>query len=79
MKHAISLRPEGIAGSGPVRTYRVDAMPEGEEAKVVNFGDPHRNDWRFLRIKGNTQGDWIGNYASAEAALAGLQREVDQE
>jgi hypothetical protein len=49
-------------------------MPDGAWARIANFGAPHRDNWRIMRINAdNTQDDWSGNYESAEATLAGLR------
>jgi hypothetical protein len=52
-------------------------MPEGEEAKITNFGAPHRSDWRILRIRGDEQCGWSGSYDSADVALAELQKQYE--
>jgi len=81
MKYTLTLHEEGwsrkgpVLRSGPVNMYRVGGMPEGEEARIINFGAPHRSDWRILRIKGDEQSGWTGKYASAKAALAELQKQ----
>lgn len=83
MNYTLTLHEEGWTGdgpifaSGPVFMYRVDGMPEGEEATIANYGAPHRNDWRILRIRGHEQSDWTGNYESAEVALAELQSQYE--
>jgi hypothetical protein len=83
LKYTLTLHEEGwtldgrIFGSGPVFMYGVGGMPAGEEAKIANFGAPHRNEWRIRRIKGNEQSDWAGKYESAEVALAELQKQCE--
>ena len=82
MKHRLILYEDEHVYDGPVmangtiRSYRV-GMPPGEEAKIVNYGAPNRNNWQILRIKGTNKGKWTGHYESAEAALAVLQKEFD--
>jgi hypothetical protein len=58
-----------------VNGYRVGGMPDGNTARIANFGAPSRNDWRIMRITGdNTQTDWTGHYENVEDALAALQQ-----
>lgn len=66
-------------GTGPVSVvqYVVHGMPPGEEALIAYYGDPNRGSWRVLRVKGGEQGQWEGDYASADDALAMLQRELE--
>jgi hypothetical protein len=68
-------RTGSVFASGPVAGYRVGGMSVGETARIANFGAPNRNDWRIMRIKGEAQSEWTGHYASAESALAALQKE----
>ena len=81
MSYNLTLHAEGWTrdgpafGVGPVFVYRVGGMPQEEQAKIANYGAPHRNDWRILRTKAETQGEWTGHYESAEEALAALQQE----
>jgi hypothetical protein len=57
-----------------VTAYRVGGMPDGNTARIANFGAPSRNDWRIMRINAdNTQTDWSGHYENVEEALAALQ------
>jgi hypothetical protein len=57
-----------------VTAYRVGGMPDGNTARIANFGAPSRNDWRIMRINAdNTQTDWTGHYENVEDALAALQ------
>jgi hypothetical protein len=69
------LRDGPVYAGGIVTGYRVVGMPAGEEARIANYGAPNRNDWRIMRISGDKQSGWTGNYESAEAALAVLQSE----
>jgi len=53
-------------------------MPDGKTARSLNFGALDRDDWRTMRIKvDDTQSAWSGNYESAEAALAEVQKDFD--
>ena len=63
----------GQIGRGPVHSYYVGGMPPGEEAKIAQFNHA----WRFLRWSKTSHGNWIGEYATAEAALAALQDEIN--
>ena len=64
---------------GPPIAYRVGGMPDGKSARIANFGAPHRNDWRVMRINAdNTQSDWMGHYESAADALTALQQHTVQ-
>ena len=56
--------------------HRVDGMPPEERALV--WHPPHRG-WCFKRIREEEEGDWVGNYDTAEEALAALQDEVNSE
>ena len=63
----------GIIGSGDVYVYSVGGMPPGENAKVAEFN----RSWRILRWNETSHGNWTGDYASPEAALAELQEEIN--
>ncbi len=58
-------------GTGPVYRYRVGGLPRGEEADLADSGHA----WGILRTRDRIQGKWTGSYASADDALADLQRE----
>jgi hypothetical protein len=83
VKLNLTLHPIGWIGDGPVfgtgavYQYRVGHMPPGYQALVANFGAPRRNDWKIMRIEDDAQEQWNGNYASAEDALAVLQKEFE--
>lgn len=84
IKTTLTLRPIAHAGEGPdlrnwdqIVQYEVQQLPPGERAWIANFGGRYRESWRILRAKGEFQSDWSGDYATAEAALAALQRELD--
>jgi len=67
-----------VFASGEVIGYRVGGMPDGKTARIANFGAPVRDKWRIMRINGdNTQGDWTGDYESAEDALAALRQDYE--
>jgi len=71
------VRDGPIFGTGTVYQYRVGHMPPGYQALIANFGAPHRNDWKIMRIDDDAQEEWNGSYQSAEEALAVLQKEFD--
>ena len=68
------------AGKGPelsnfdeVYSYEVTGLPHGEEAWISLF----KQLWQILRVRNGLQGEWTGEYESAEAALAALQAEFN--
>ena len=61
-----------VLGTGPVVRYKVGALPPGEEAALANFNGK----WKILRVRNGVQGQWAGEYQSADDALAALQAEV---
>lgn len=68
------FRDQPAYAGSQVIGYRVGGMPNGQTARIANFGAPIRNDWRIMRINAdNTQTDWTGHYESVEDALADLQ------
>lgn len=70
------VREEPVFPGRQVVGYRVGGMPDGKTARIANFGARNRNDWRIMRINAdNSQTDWIGNYESADEALAALQQD----
>jgi hypothetical protein len=72
------LRDGPVAAGGEVVGYKVGGMPDGKSARIANFGAPGWKEWRLLRINADdTQGEWTGNYESAEAALAEIRRDLD--
>lgn len=76
---AIGLVGEGLALSklDEVFQYEVRGLPPGEQAWISNFGGPYDQEWKILRAKGGVQSDWTGEYESAEAALAVIQKEYE--
>ena len=63
----------GHPGGGPVQSYEVDGLPPGENASIAHFNQA----WRFLRWSEISHGNWTGEYATIEAALAALQDEIN--
>lgn len=82
MQYTFTLHEDAWVREGPayaggqVVGYRVGGMPDGKTARIANFGAPHQNDWRIMRINGNNaQSGWTGHYESVEDALAALQQD----
>jgi hypothetical protein len=80
----LSLHGVAYVGEGPVLSkrdrvtqYEVRGLPPEELAWIANFGAPYRQDWRILRARNGVQGDWAGQYESAEAALTVLREEFE--
>jgi hypothetical protein len=80
----LTLNTIGRAGTGSdltkwdqVYQYEVRGLPSGEQAWIANFGSRYKESWRILRARNGVQSDWTGEYQSAEAALAELQREYE--
>jgi hypothetical protein len=75
----LSLRPTGYAYDGPgsvgktVYRYGVEPFMPGEEIDIADFGGPNHSDWQILRVKDGVIGDWVGNFATVEEALAMIQ------
>jgi len=61
-----------VIGTGPVIRYAVNGMPEGETADLADFGGR----WRILRTQNGFQGEWTGDYGTADDALAALQKRM---
>ncbi len=74
-KHTLTLQKDICFRGGKITGYLVRGLPDREEAYIRDFGVPIRTKWQISRIKGGVQSDWTGNYESAEAALAELQKE----
>jgi hypothetical protein len=74
----LTLRTIGTTGDGPSLgtepyQYEVLGLPVGRDAMIAK-GD---GVWKILQIRdGKSQGDWAGSFATAEAALDSLTREV---
>jgi hypothetical protein len=56
----------------PACVYRVEGMPDGENARIAEFD----KSWRVLRWSENWHGNWAGKYDTPEAALTALQDEI---
>lgn len=72
----LTIRAIGHSGEGPGLTtnrrpfqYEVDGLPEGQRATIAEFNGGR---WRTLRTISGEQGDWEGDHATAEDALAAL-------
>ncbi len=63
-----------IMGTGPVIEYRGGTLPVGEEAFIANFGNLNEDRWRIRHSKGDVDHPWIGDYKTADEALAALQQ-----
>lgn len=59
-----------ITGTGPVIAFRVGGVPNGQQADIATFNQV----WRILRVINGVQGEWTGEYATADDALAALER-----
>ena len=57
---------------GRAYMYRVDGLPFGENANIAEFN----RSWRILRWKEDWHGNWTGDYATPEDALAALIEEL---
>jgi len=55
--------------------FEVQGLPAGQSAYIVHFGQ----NWRFMRTVGNVLHKWTGRYPTPEAALEGLQKQMDSE
>jgi hypothetical protein len=73
MHEVMRSRENTNYGAGPIFRYKVDGMPRGQEAFIVNVnvGRPREALWRIDVGKKRK-----GNYKTAEEALAALQREI---
>jgi len=62
-------------GTGPIFRYRVDGMPQGQEAFIVNVhsGTPRAAKWRVKGVNADNR-----TYETAEEALAALQKQADE-
>jgi hypothetical protein len=73
MHEVMRSRENTRYGAGPIFRYKVNGMPSGQEAFIVNVnvGRPREASWTI--DVGKTR---KGNYKTAEEALAALQKEV---
>jgi hypothetical protein len=62
----------GVFGTGDGCSYSVSGLPVGENATIAEFNGA----WRILRWNDTWHGNWEGEYASRDAAVAALQEEV---
>jgi hypothetical protein len=67
-------RTGSVVKTGPVIQYKIRCLVPGEEAFIANFGNRRRDSWRLLRIKDGVQGDWTGNYTTADDAVAAYEQ-----
>ena len=74
----LALRPylysrrEKASGGRPPRAYQVVGLPEDVEVVIGRFG----NRWQILIQTARDMGQWRGDYASAEDALAAVQAQL---
>jgi hypothetical protein len=71
--HEAGRTINGIVESGDVYVFLVRGLPPGENAKIALFD----GSWRILRWSEEWHGNWTGEYASPDAALAELQEEIN--
>jgi hypothetical protein len=57
--------------TGPVIQYEVDGMPTGERVLVALLNGR----WKVMRINGENQSDWRGDYANADDAVNAILSE----
>ena len=68
--HVIQTSGKGAAlGTTPI-TYEVHGLPSGQSAQIAHF-KPH---WKLRR----GQSTWVGEFATAEAALQLLKNELSK-
>jgi hypothetical protein len=67
-KVTLELQAIGWVRDGPIfgrRRLSISGlfrhMPVGYQALIANFGAPHRNDWKIMRIDDDMQEDWNGH------------------
>ena len=80
--HKLTLRAVAWSRTGQsmdtspreVIQYRVGGMPPGERATIWH---PSHKGWCFKRTINEEEGEWAGNYDTAEEALAGLETELN--
>lgn len=77
MRTTLTLRPfretDRFHHGDHVSQYTVHELPPGD--RIVISEMEHR--WQILRTQGGHQGDWTGDYKSAEDALAAIQKEFE--
>ena len=62
----------GIDAGGHAFQYSVSGLPPGENAQIALLDGC----WRILRWNDEWHGNWSGEYPTAEAALAELQKDI---
>lgn len=79
MKTTLTLRPSGRSGNGldisdhdHVYQHDVLGLPPGHSASIAEMEGLR---WKILRMNDAIQGSWMGDYETAEEALAVLQKE----
>jgi hypothetical protein len=55
--------------------YEVLGLPPGHEA-IIKLGN---DGWQILRGSDTFPGEWVGDYDTAEAALAALQEALEED
>jgi hypothetical protein len=63
-----SLRTNLAHGSGTATEYKVSGLMLGEEITIRRFGDV----WKFQRVNNGVSEPWLGEFLTAEDALATL-------
>jgi hypothetical protein len=84
MKTSLSLQVLGTAGEGSdlrhwdtIFEYEVRGLPPGERAFIANFGGRNEAHLKVLRVHGEVQEQWTGDYPTENEALAVLQKEYE--
>jgi hypothetical protein len=76
-RHEIAWVRNGLVwGTGRVIEYRIEGPSPDDEAFIANFGSRNHDSWKVLRVKDGADGDWTGDYGSADEAFAVLQQPV---
>jgi len=52
-------------------------LPPGERAFIANFGGRNEAHLKVLRVHGEVQEQWTGDYPTENEALAVLQKEYE--
>ena len=77
-KHEIAhsrVGPAAMGTKGPAIQYRVSGLPTEERAYIAKFGGfPCKDSWRVFHTKKGIDAHWSGDYKTADAALAALQK-----
>jgi hypothetical protein len=59
--------------TGRVNLYEVRGLSD-EKAFIANIGAWNQMHWRIMRVIDGIQGEWAGDFATADMALATLVR-----